>query len=60
MNQQSEATPPPDPHKWVRAGEDTGGFVDWCRACGALRDSGGEIKYPHYPSKKDLLCEDMV
>ena len=48
-----------DGHNWLIIGENTSGFVQWCKNCGALRDEDtGKIFHPHYPWKKELCCED--
>lgn len=33
-------------HDWIVVGEDTGGFVQWCQVCGAVKDSGGKMTLP--------------
>lgn len=42
-------------HDWITAGEDTGGFCDWCKNTGALKGSNGEILYPKNVQDDNLL-----
>jgi len=39
-------------HKWEIVGEDTGGYVEWCIRCGAIKDSGDDIRIPTQQTKQ--------
>lgn len=44
-------------HSWKTIGEDTGGYCNWCELCGAIQDSGGEIRFPVSHKRSKQLIE---
>jgi hypothetical protein len=52
----------PDVHLWEWLAHDAqfGGDIKWCTRCGTIQEGRyGQLRAPHYPSRKELLCEDM-